>query len=96
MNGIVPPLVIDVRVREEGERNFFMWLPLFLLWPILLVLVGFGLVVSAILDLVFWLFGARFHHFTAMIIGALRVLAAVRGTRVHVDSDTTFVRVNIY
>ena len=96
MNAILPPLVIDVRVREEGQRTFFMWLPLFLLWPILFVLVGCALIISVTLDLAFWLAGASFYHFTATIIGALRVLAAVRGTRVHVDSDTTFVRVNIY
>ncbi|MDP2233496.1 MAG: hypothetical protein Q8K89_07660 [Actinomycetota bacterium] len=96
MNALLPPFVIDVRVRERGERGFFLWVPLFLLWPFLLVAVLSALVVSVVLDLVLWLAGASFHHLTAMIFGALRVLAAVRGTHVRVDSDTTFVRVNIY
>ena len=96
MSAILPPFVIDVRVRERGERNFRLWLPLFLLWPVLFVLYGLGLVVTIVLDLALWLAGARYHRFTALLANSLRLLAAVRGTRVRVDSDTTFVRINIY
>jgi hypothetical protein len=96
MSSILPPFVIDVRVRERGERNFRFWLPFFLLWPVLLVFYALGLILTLVIDLALWLSGARYHHLSALLLNSLRLLAAVRGTRVRVDSDTTFVRVNIY
>ncbi len=96
MNAFLPPLVIDVRVREEGRRVFWMWLPVVLLWPLLFVLLALALLVAVVLDLALWLGGAPFHRVTAALLGSLRVLSAVRGTRVRVDSDTTYIRVNIY
>jgi hypothetical protein len=46
MNAYLPPLVIDVRVRETGSRSFRIWLPFFLLWPILFIVIGFVLLVT--------------------------------------------------
>jgi len=94
---LLPPLVIDVRVRQPETRGFRIWLPLFLLWPILLIVVGFALVVSATVDLALWLGGAKYHHYTLLLIRCVNLLAEVRGTRAHVrSSDTSLVHVNIY
>lgn len=94
---ILPPLVVDVRVREREERNFRIWLPVFLLWPLLLVIVGFALILSVILDLVLLVAGARYHYFTLLLVGALQLLAEARGTHVHVNGhDATVVDVDIY
>jgi hypothetical protein len=94
---ILPPVVIDVRVREREKRGFRLWLPLFLLWPILLIVVGFALVVSLAIDVALWVAGARYHHYTLLLLKCLNVLAQVRGTRAHIRSaDSTLVDVNIY
>ena len=93
---ILPPLVIDVHVREEGARSFRIWLPFVLLWPLLFVIVGFALVVSLVVDLALLAAGARYHHYTRLLLSAMRLLADVRGTHARVDSDTTFVNVTIY
>jgi hypothetical protein len=94
---IMPPLVVDVRVREADSRHFRIWLPVFLLWPILLIVVGFALVVSVIVDLVLWMAGARYHHYTLLIFGSLKLLAEVRGTTAHIRShDESLVDVEIY
>lgn len=93
---ILPPLVIDVRVRERGSRAFRIWFPFVLLWPLLFVLVGFALVVTILVDLVLLLAGSRYHHSTALLLGAMHVLADLRGTSAHVDSASTFVAVEIY
>jgi len=94
---ILPPLVIDVRVREPESRGFRIWLPFFLLWPVILVLVGFALVVSMTVDVALWAAGAHYHHYTKLILHCMNLLAEVRGTRAHVrSSDTSLVDVNIY
>lgn len=96
MNAYLPPLVIDVRVRETGSRGFRIWLPLFLLWPVLFVLFGFALLVAVLVDAALLASGARYHHYTLLLLGSLRVLAGVRGTHVDAVSDDSVVKVDIY
>jgi len=93
---ILPPLVIDVRVREEGARSFRIWFPFFLLWPLLLIVVGFALLVSVIVDLALLIAGARYYHYTLLLLNALHLLAEVRGTHAYVRNPTTLVDVDIY
>ena len=93
---ILPPLVIDVRVRETGARSFRIWFPFFLLWPLLLVIVGFALVVALIVDFALLIAGARYHHYTLLLVNALGLLAEVRGTHAHVRSAGSLVDVDIY
>jgi hypothetical protein len=94
---IMPPLVIDVRIQEVDSRRHRVWIPLFLLWPFMLIVVGAALVVSLIVDFVLILSGARYHHFTLLLIGAGRVLAETRGTTAHIRAhDKTHVDVEVY
>ena len=96
MNAYLPPLVIDVRVKEEGSRGFRIWLPLFLLWPLLFVLLALTLVVTLIVDLALLLGGARYHHYTLLVLRSLGLLAAARGTHVRANNDGSRVNVDIY
>jgi len=96
MTMILPPLVIDVRVRETGARSFRIWFPFVLLWPLLLLVVGFALLVSLLVDLALFIAGARYHHYTLLLLGALHLLAEVRGTHAHVNSPGSLVDVDIY
>ena len=93
---ILPPLIIDVRVRETGARSFRIWFPFVLLWPLLLIIVGFALIVSVLVDFALFLAGARYHRYTSLLLGALHLLAEVRGTRAHIHNPTTLVDVEIY
>jgi hypothetical protein len=96
MNAYLPPLVIDVRVRETGSRSFRIWLPFFLLWPILFIVIGFVLLVTMLVDLAMYAAGARYHRYTLLVLGSLRVLASVRGTHVNAVTDDSHVKVDIY
>jgi hypothetical protein len=97
MNAILWPLVIDVRVRERGAKRVRIWLPLFLLWPLLLVVIGFALLITALVDLALLLAGARYHHYTVLLLSSLRLLSETRGTHAHInDSHKTVVDVDIY
>ena len=93
---ILPPLVIDVRVQETGARHFRIWFPFFLLWPLLLVVVGFALIVALLVDLALYLAGARYYHYTRLLLGALHLIAEARGTQAHVRSTTALVDIDIW
>lgn len=93
---ILPPIVIDVHVREAGKRAFRIWFPLFVLWPLLLVIVLLALVITVLVDVAMWLAGARTYNLTRLLIGSLHLLADTRGTSAYVNSPTTLVNVKIY
>ena len=96
MNAIMPPLVIDVRVREQNAKGFRIWFPFVILWPLLLIIVGFAFVVALIVDFALLLANARYHHYTLLLFHSLGLLAAVRGTHAHIDGQSALVDVNIY
>jgi hypothetical protein len=93
---ILPPLVIDVRVRESGHRSFRIWFPLFILWPLLLVIVLLALVITVLVDVAMWLAGARPYNLTQLLFGSMHLLADTRGTVAYVNGPTTLVDVKIY
>jgi hypothetical protein len=93
---ILPPLIIDVHVKEKGSRGFRIWLPFFLLWPLFFPLVALVLLVTRLVDFLLLLAGSRYHHYTALFVGVLRLCAEVRGTKADiVDSKRTRVHVAI-
>ncbi len=96
MSSCLPPFVIDVRVKEEDSRSFRIWLPIFLLWPLLLPLVALALIGTLIADLVLLLGGARYHHYTLLVLRSLGLLAAARGTHVRANNGGSRVNVDIY
>ncbi|MBN2839774.1 MAG: hypothetical protein JXP37_02315 [Coriobacteriia bacterium] len=96
MTAYLPPLVIDVRVREEDARGFRIWFPFVLLWPLLVIIVGFLLVVTVLVDLALLASGARYHHYSMLVLGTLRLIAGTRGTHVKAISDDSFINVDIY
>lgn len=96
MNAYLPPWVIAVSVDKPGVRRFRMWLPLFLLWPLLLLAMVLVLAGTLIADFVLLIAGARYHHYTLLVINALAVLGAARGTHVRADDHGNHVHVDIY
>jgi len=96
MSAILPPLVIDVRVQERGKRSVRIWFPFVILWPLLLLVIGFLLIVSVLVDLALLVAGAEYHHFTLLVLTTTGLLAQVRGTRAHIDTPSTFVTLDIY
>lgn len=92
---ILPPLVIDVRVRQDGSRGFRLWLPLFLLWPLFLPLVLVVVFAAIVADVLRAIAGARYHQYTAFTVGALQLFAELRGTRADIVTSDSLVHVVI-
>lgn len=79
---IWPPSILRIRVARRGRRRIGLWLPLFLLWPLLVALaalLGPLLLVGAVLL-------RRRGRAIVRGLGRLFVIAcAVRGLKVDVD-----------
>ena len=94
---ILPPIVIDVRVRENDDAHSFrIWFPFFILWPLLLVIVILALVIAVLVDVAMWVVGARPYNLTRLLIGSMHLLADTRGTSAYVNTPDSLVDVKIY
>lgn len=88
---ILPPYLLDLRIEPETGHRIRLWLPLFLLWPLLLVLGVLALVLTILADCVLAVMGSRYHSYTLLLIGCFGMFAELRGTTVHVDSTDALV-----
>lgn len=89
----VPPSVVRVAIVNE-ERRFRLWLPVFLLWPLLFVLAAVALAAAVVADTLLRRRG-RTYHLARIVLGCLAVMAAARGTSIHVSQATSLVDVAI-
>lgn len=89
-----PPCFIRVKVAEEERTKFRLWLPLFILWPLLLALVLLALILALFVDGVLVLTGQNYAY-TRLVIGCLEVLGASRGVEVCVRDNKHTVAVTV-
>jgi hypothetical protein len=89
-----PPCFVDVKIEEEERTKFRIWLPLFILWPLLLALVLLALVVALFADGVLILVGQK-HGYSRLIVGCLEFMGASRGVEVSVRDEHHTVAVTV-
>ena len=93
---LIPPAIIDLRVPTSEGRHFHLWLPVFLLWPLLWLVELAVLVPAALLDAALWLIGGDYHHYTLFLLRLFGLLGDVRGTIVRVRSAETDIDMAIW
>jgi hypothetical protein len=81
----MPPYLISMRVTDQGHTKFRLWLPLFLLWLLMLPFFVLALVLTLLVDLFTLAIGWRFNA-TRFLFGVVGLLGETRGTEVHVDA----------
>jgi hypothetical protein len=89
-----PPMLMYVRINTQGKTGHGVWLPLFLVWLILLPILVLVLVVTIVVDAALWLAGQSYHHYTLLLARCLGLLGATRGLVVSVRSETAIVDIN--
>lgn len=92
---IVPPLTMWLRVEQPARRPFRLWLPLVLVWLLLLPFFVLLVAIAAVVDVVLFLAGEEYHHYTLLLFRLCQVLAETRGTVVRVRGVNTVVDVTI-
>jgi small-conductance mechanosensitive channel len=84
-----PPMLLRLRVGAPDRNQPGIWLPLFLVWLILLPIIVLVLVVSIVVDVALFLAGESYHHYTLLLLRCFGVLAAARGMEVRIHADET-------
>lgn len=88
-----PPMLLHLRFGRPERHG--LWLPLFLVWLILLPLVALVLLIAIAVDAALFLGGASYHNYTLVLFRCLGVLAASRGTTVRVRSNESVVSIDL-
>lgn len=92
---MVPPAFLTVKVVGQRRKRVRLWLPLFILWPLLLVLLVLALLITVLVDAALMATGRR-SGYTRFAVGCLNVLGATRGVEVSVvDSGNQTVAVTV-
>jgi hypothetical protein len=73
-----PPMLLRLRVGTSERPGIGLWLPLFLVWLILLPLVVLALGIAVLVDLALLLAEAEYHHYTWLLLRTFGVLGALR------------------
>jgi len=89
-----PPVVVDVRVAEAAGRKVHLWLPVFVLWPLLLLVGGLAIAAAVLVDAALFAMG-RPYRFTALVLGCFDAVGEARGTQVLIDSKGRSVDVTV-
>jgi hypothetical protein len=91
----VPPMILDLRVVPSDGRPVHLWLPLFLLWPLVLALGVVALVFTILADVVLLLLGQRYHHYTILLGRSFEALLETRGMVIRVNDDKAAVDMTV-
>jgi hypothetical protein len=90
------PMILDLKiVATERERPIHLWLPLFLLWPLVLALGVIALVLTILADIVLLLVGRPYHHYTFLLLRSLAALTETRGMVIRVKDDKAAVDMTV-
>ena len=78
------PAILKLKVKEEGSKGINLWLPLFIVWPFLLVFYFIG----AILLLIPVLIVPRLKDIFILYLHMPTLIAALKGSEIDIqDSD---------
>ena len=78
-----PPYLVRMRVEEQEHTKVSLWLPLFLLWPLLLAILLLVIVATFLADLISLLTWHR-PGYTRFLFGVLSIIGEARGTEVFI------------
>jgi hypothetical protein len=91
----LPPMIVDLKVAPPDRRPVHVWLPLFLLWPLVLALGILALVFAAIADVALLLLGQRYHHYSILLVRSFMVLTETRGMVIRFNDHKTAVDLTV-
>lgn len=91
----LPPLVLDLKVLRPERRPVHLWLPLFLLWPLALVLGVLALLLTMVADVTLLVLGRRYHHYSLLLVRSFATLGETRGMVIRFSNENTAVDMTV-
>ena len=92
---LIPPTILDMRFPTDAGRRFHLWLPLFLLWPLVWLVELLVLVPAAVFDVFLWLVGQEYHRYTLFLLNCFGLMGDTRGLVVRVSQPGTDIDMTI-
>ncbi len=92
---ILPPSVVYIKIKDENKKGFGCWFPFFLLWPIFLLLLIIVIPISVLIDLILWVIGRKYHHYTKLILYSLNLISESKGLQLNVNDKESIVKIDI-
>ncbi len=86
-----PPMLLYLRVGTPERPGPGIWLPLFLVWLILLPIVVLVLLITVLTDVVLFFVGRSYHHYTVLLLRCFGVLGATRGTVISIHAEANVI-----
>ena len=91
----VPPAILDLKIAPPDQRPVHLRLPLFLLWPFVLVIGVLALVLAILTDVVLLVLGQLYHRYTILLLRSLEALTDTHGMVIRIRSDKTAVDMTV-
>jgi hypothetical protein len=91
---MLPPAILRLRVVENKRRKIALWLPIFLLWPPLLLLIVASLPLILLLALAFW-WHTKVRKVVRSLVPVFGAVCSLRGLTVDVKSEKEEVLIKI-
>jgi hypothetical protein len=91
----LPPYLVYLKIKDEDSHGFGMWLPVFLLWPLVLILFLIVLPFLLLADFVLYLTNQAWQQVTTIVIAALMLLPETRGMAVDIHHDNRAVKFTV-
>ena len=91
----LPPAILDLRIASPDQRPVHVWLPLFLLWPLVVALGVIALVLTVLTDFVLIVLGERYHQYTLLLVRSFAALWETRGMVIRVNDKKATVDMTV-
>lgn len=91
----MPPMLMHLHFVAPDRAPVNVWLPLFLLWPLVALLLLVPLLLVMLVDVVLFLVGQRYHHYSVLIVRALALVGDTRGLVVRVNNGEATVDMTV-
>lgn len=91
----MPPAILDLRIAPAASRSHHLWLPIFLLWPLLLIVAVIVFPVTLLVDAVLLVAGRPYHHYTILTARLFGLLGETRGMVVRINDGKTAVDMTV-
>ncbi len=91
---MLPPAILRLRVVENNRRKIALWLPIFLLWPPLFLLIGASLPLILVLALAFW-WHPKARKVVKSIPAVFEVICSLKGFTIDIEDeeDEIFIKI---
>jgi hypothetical protein len=88
---MLPSMLLYLCIGTPERPGRGMWLPLFLVWLLLLPLAILAVLFTLLADVVLLIVGRPYHHYTLLLLRCLGLLGATRSAELRIDSGTNIV-----